>query len=251
MDDGDAAAATPSEVARIQVLSVAQTRAMRRAAEGHQRGGTLSYRPARGPWPGRQCRRSGRHCSARRRVRHGVQEVGEPANGDGRLAALRRSFPERPAPRPRPRRHRPGQDRLRVSRSGRRGSARRTHRSSHRCGSRSSRRSARDTGCWSAARRSCGCLALGSPGGRERDQARSAKGPRRSGYPTGTLFARLGRRAGVHANPHRLRHTFATWAIEKEARELGVQYLLRHSTSAMVRRYAATEASGRRATAIP
>ncbi len=33
-------------------------------------------------------------------------------------------------------------------------------------------------------------------------------------YLLGTLFARLGERAGVHANPHRFRHTFATWAIE-------------------------------------
>jgi len=46
--------------------------------------------------------------------------------------------------------------------------------------------------------------------------------------------------AGVHANPHRFRHTFATWAIENHARELDVQYLLGHSTSAMVRRYSAT-----------
>ena len=59
-------------------------------------------------------------------------------------------------------------------------------------------------------------------------------------YLLGTLFTRLGARAGVHANPHRFRHTFATWAIENHARELDVQYLLGHSTSAMVRRYSAT-----------
>jgi len=59
-------------------------------------------------------------------------------------------------------------------------------------------------------------------------------------YLLGTLFARIGERAGVHANPHRFRHTFATWAIENSARELDVQYLLGHSTSAMVRRYSAT-----------
>ncbi len=41
-------------------------------------------------------------------------------------------------------------------------------------------------------------------------------------------------------HPHRFRHTFATWAIENHARELDVQYLLGHSTSAMVRRYSAT-----------
>ena len=39
---------------------------------------------------------------------------------------------------------------------------------------------------------------------------------------------------------HRFRHTFATWAIEHEAREIDVQYLLGHSTPAMVRRYSAT-----------
>ena len=43
-------------------------------------------------------------------------------------------------------------------------------------------------------------------------------------YLLGTLFQRLGVRAGVHANPHRFRHTFATWAIENHARELDVQY---------------------------
>ena len=59
-------------------------------------------------------------------------------------------------------------------------------------------------------------------------------------YLLGTIFQRLGVRAGVHANPHRFRHTFATWAIENHARELDVQYLLGHSTSAMVRRYSAT-----------
>ena len=59
-------------------------------------------------------------------------------------------------------------------------------------------------------------------------------------YLLGTLFTRLGARADVHANPHRFRHTFATWAIENHARELDVQYLLDHSTSAMVRRYSAT-----------
>ena len=39
---------------------------------------------------------------------------------------------------------------------------------------------------------------------------------------------------------HLFRHTFATWAIENEARELDVQHLLGHSTPAMVRRYSAT-----------
>ena len=71
----------------------------------------------------------------------------------------------------------------------------------------------------------------------------ASRGPRRPLAPFSlvTLFDRMGRRAGVHhVHAHRFRHTFATWAIENQARELDVQYLLGHSTSAMVRRYAAT-----------
>jgi integrase len=65
-----------------------------------------------------------------------------------------------------------------------------------------------------------------------------------------TLFDRLGKRAGVkRAHAHRFRHTFATWAIENHASELDVQYLLGHSTSAMVRRYAATYDSAKAASA--
>ena len=71
------------------------------------------------------------------------------------------------------------------------------------------------------------------------DRPQQPRGPMNP-YLLGTLFTRLGQRAGVHANPHRFRHTFATWAIENHARELDVQYLLGHSTSAMVRRYSAT-----------
>ena len=71
------------------------------------------------------------------------------------------------------------------------------------------------------------------------DRPQQSRGPMNR-YLLGTLFARLGERAGVHANPHRFRHTFATWAIENHARELDVQYLLGHSTSAIVRRYSAT-----------
>ncbi len=55
------------------------------------------------------------------------------------------------------------------------------------------------------------------------------------------MLRRRGREAGlpkVHA--HRFRHTFATWAIEQDARELDVQYLLGHSSPDMVRRYAST-----------
>ena len=55
------------------------------------------------------------------------------------------------------------------------------------------------------------------------------------------MFTRHGRKAGVtQVNPHRFRHTFATWAIRAHARELDVQYLLGHSSSVMVRRYSAT-----------
>lgn len=55
------------------------------------------------------------------------------------------------------------------------------------------------------------------------------------------MLRRLGRQTSmpkVHA--HRFRHTFATWAIEHDARELDVQYLLGHSSPDMVRRYAST-----------
>ena len=71
----------------------------------------------------------------------------------------------------------------------------------------------------------------------------ATRGARRSLAPFALriLFDRLGHRAGVeHAHAHRFRHTFATWAIENHARELDVQYLLGHSTAAMVRRYSAT-----------
>ncbi|MFQ5880046.1 MAG: site-specific integrase [Dehalococcoidia bacterium] len=45
---------------------------------------------------------------------------------------------------------------------------------------------------------------------------------------------------GCKVHAHRFRHTFATWAIENEARKLDVQYLLGHSYPDMVRRYAST-----------
>ena len=56
-----------------------------------------------------------------------------------------------------------------------------------------------------------------------------------------TIFQRLGAKAGLlKVHPHRFRHTFATWAIEQQAREIDVQFLLGHSTPAMLRRYTAT-----------
>jgi len=55
------------------------------------------------------------------------------------------------------------------------------------------------------------------------------------------MLRRLGRETGIpKVHAHRFRHTFATWAIEQDARELDVQYLLGHSTPDMVRRYSAT-----------
>lgn len=55
------------------------------------------------------------------------------------------------------------------------------------------------------------------------------------------MFSRHAFQAGVkQGNPHRFRHTFATWAIRASARELDVQYLLGHSSPLMVRRYSAT-----------
>lgn len=56
-----------------------------------------------------------------------------------------------------------------------------------------------------------------------------------------TILGRIGEEAGVEkVHPHRFRHTFATMAIRVAAREIDVQHLLGHSTSAMVRRYTRT-----------
>ena len=64
------------------------------------------------------------------------------------------------------------------------------------------------------------------------------------------MFTRHGLKAGVRqVNPHRFRHTFATWAIRASARELDVQYLLGHSSPMMVRRYSATYDSEQAASA--
>ena len=55
------------------------------------------------------------------------------------------------------------------------------------------------------------------------------------------LLRRLGRAAGIpRVHAHRFRHTFATWAIAHDARELDVQHLLGHRSPDMVRRYSAT-----------
>ena len=61
----------------------------------------------------------------------------------------------------------------------------------------------------------------------------------RSAMPT--IFQRLGREASVpKVRPHRFRRTFAAWAIEQQAREIDLQFLLDHSSPAMLRRYTAT-----------
>ena len=52
-----------------------------------------------------------------------------------------------------------------------------------------------------------------------------------------------------NAHAHRFRHTFATWALEHHAREIDVQHLLGHSTTHMLRRYAATYDAARAAEA--
>ena len=55
------------------------------------------------------------------------------------------------------------------------------------------------------------------------------------------MLARLKRKTGIpRVHAHRFRHTFATWAIQHDARELDVQYLLGHSSPDMVRRYSSS-----------
>ena len=55
------------------------------------------------------------------------------------------------------------------------------------------------------------------------------------------LLRRRGRAAHVpRCHAHRFRHTFATWAIQQDARELNVQHLLGHAGPEMVRRYTAS-----------
>jgi integrase/recombinase XerC len=69
----------------------------------------------------------------------------------------------------------------------------------------------------------------------------SVRGRSLRSHHLNVLFSRLAEVAGVRqVNPHRFRHTFATWAIRASARELDVQYLLGHSSPMMVRRYSAT-----------
>ena len=55
------------------------------------------------------------------------------------------------------------------------------------------------------------------------------------------MLRRLARATGIpKVHAHRFRHTFATWAIQHDARELDVQCLLGHSSPDMVRRYSSS-----------
>ena len=66
-------------------------------------------------------------------------------------------------------------------------------------------------------------------------------GTRISGSGIRQMLSKLGTETGVaNVYTHRFRHTFATWAIRLNARELDVQQLLGHKSMAMVRRYTAT-----------
>ncbi len=63
------------------------------------------------------------------------------------------------------------------------------------------------------------------------------------------MLRRLGRRTGIQkVHAHRFRHTFATWTIAHDARELDVQYLLGHSSPDMVQRYSSSYRSEQAAT---
>ncbi len=58
------------------------------------------------------------------------------------------------------------------------------------------------------------------------------------------LLIRLKKKTGIaKVHAHRFRHTFATWAIQHDAREIDVQYLLGHASPDMVRRYSSSYGS--------
>ena len=84
--------------------------------------------------------------------------------------------------------------------------------------------------------------------------AGSGEGTLRSGIalqPNGLkqMLRRLATLTGItKVHAHRFRHTFATWAIQHDARELDVQYLLGHSSPDMVRRYSSSYRSEQAAT---
>lgn len=75
-------------------------------------------------------------------------------------------------------------------------------------------------------------------------RGRLKDGVRLPGHALAARLREIGDAAGVpRVHPHRFRHTFATWAIAHDAREIDVQHLLGHSSPDMVRRYSATYAS--------
>lgn len=56
-----------------------------------------------------------------------------------------------------------------------------------------------------------------------------------------SALMRVGEKAGVeNVYPHRFRHSYATWAIRSNAREIDVQHLLGHRSPDMIRRYTRT-----------
>ena len=57
------------------------------------------------------------------------------------------------------------------------------------------------------------------------------------------LCRRLGNRAGVHLNPHKLRHTFCTESLRQGASVFTVQRIMGHSTLDVTMRYAALVAA--------
>ena len=79
---------------------------------------------------------------------------------------------------------------------------------------------------------------------------RSRKGHAVRPNALNVMMRRVAVRVGLRkVHPHRFRHTFATWAIRSQAREIDVQILLGHSSLTMVQRYARTYSSEQAVTA--
>jgi site-specific recombinase XerD len=72
----------------------------------------------------------------------------------------------------------------------------------------------------------------------------SSQGNPLAAHALNVIMNRIAARIGLSkVHPHRFRHTFATWAIRSNAREIDVQSLLGHSSLPMVQRYARTYSS--------